>query len=121
MVNGYDIAMLTFSAVSANHLGLISAAERVLRRSLPIFNCPKCCTFWSVLLLSTLSGWDIISALAVSFLCAYLALWLEMLMGFIDTIYNKIYEKIYSTADAGIAPTADDSESDTDGDMSDVW
>ena len=30
MVNIYDLAMLTFSSVTANHLGLIAAAEKIV-------------------------------------------------------------------------------------------
>lgn len=89
--------MLTFSSVTANHLGLIAAAERILKRSLPILNCPKCCTFWLVLFSTVLTGWNMVSALATSFLCAYLALWLNLLFAFIDKQFNLLYDKIFST------------------------
>lgn len=97
MVNLLDVAMLTFSSVTANHLGLIAAAERILKRSLPILNCPKCCTFWLVLFSTVLTGWNMVSALATSFLCAYLALWLNLLFAFIDKQFNLLYDKIFST------------------------
>lgn len=99
MVNIYDLAMLTFSSVTANHLGLIAAAEKILKRSLPVLNCPKCCTFWLVLLSTVLTGWNMVSALATSFLCAYLSLWLNLLFAFIDKQFNLLYDKIYSTTD----------------------
>ena len=95
-----DIAMLTFACVAANHLELISAIEGVIRHRIPIVNCPKCFTFWSVLLTTSFTGWNMVSALAISFLCAYMATWIELGMGFIDTIYNKLYDKIYSTEDS---------------------
>ena len=97
MVNIYDVAMLTFSSVTANHLGLIAAAERILKRSLPILNCPKCCTFWLVLFSTVLTGWNMVSALATSFLCAYLSLWLNLIFAFIDKQFNLLYDKIFST------------------------
>jgi len=107
-----DIAWIVVACTSANHLGLIAAVEDVLHRRLPVVNCPKCFTFWSTLaylLACFLTGGDaplrgggpitaLISAvprmLAVSFLAAYSALWLELIMYFIDTIYNSIYDQI---------------------------
>lgn len=89
--------MLTFSSVTANHLGLIAAAEKLLKRSLPVLNCPKCFTFWLVLLSTVLTGWDMVTALATSFFCAYLSLWLNLFFAFIDRQFNKLYESLYST------------------------
>ena len=106
-----DIAWIVVACTSANHLGLIAAVERVLHRRLPVVNCPKCLTFWSTLaylLACFLTGDDALLRggpiaaylpavpwmLAVSFLAAYSALWLELIMYFIDTIYNSIYDQI---------------------------
>jgi len=106
-----DIAWIVVACTSANHLGLIAAVERVLHRRLPVVNCPKCLTFWSTLaylLACLLTGDDaplrgglivahlpaVPRMLAVSFLAAYSALWLELIMYFIDTIYNSIYDQI---------------------------
>ena len=106
-----DIAWIVVACTSANHLGLIAAVESLLHRRLPVVNCPKCFTFWSTLaylLACFLTGGDalllgspvaaLLSAaprmLAVSFLAAYSALWLELIMYFIDTIYNSIYDQI---------------------------
>ena len=44
---------------------------------------------------SLLSGQQLIASVAVSFLCAYAAVWLELLCGYIDTFYIKWYESIY--------------------------
>lgn len=99
MLTLYDITMLTFSCVAANHLGLVAAIERVLKRSIPIVNCPKCFTFWAVLFTTCFSGWNMVSALATSFLCAYLSLWLNLLFAFIDKQFNLLYDKIYSATD----------------------
>lgn len=106
-----DIAWIVVACTSANHLGLIAAVESLLHRRLPVVSCPKCFTFWSTLaylLTCFLVGGDaplrgghiavLLSAaprmLAVSFLAAYSALWLELIMYFIDTIYNSIYDQI---------------------------
>lgn len=116
-----DIAAIVFASVTVNHLGLIAAVERTVRHKLPILNCPKCLTFWSILGYGLSGdgtttpcdfsqGW--IAALpsvlprllAISILCAYLAIWLELLEGYIDTLYNRLYEQIYPTTDS---PDAD--------------
>ncbi|MBR3784011.1 MAG: hypothetical protein IKJ78_06075 [Bacteroidales bacterium] len=90
-----DILLLMLSATLANHLGLVEAVEGVLRHKIPVLNCSKCASFWLVLLCSLLSGQPLIASVAVSFLCAYAAMWLELLYGYIDTLYNRLYESIY--------------------------
>ena len=115
-----DIAGIVFTCTTMNHLGLIGKLEEIMG-GLPILNCPKCCSFWATLFyglcgITSLCG--IIPVLAVSFLASYLALWLELLEGYIDTIYIKMYEKIYSTSDNTIA--ADAYGGDTAGTLSDL-
>lgn len=95
-----DIACIVFIAVTMNHLGLITEIERVTGRRLIVLNCPKCASFWLVLaygLLRTesVSG-QFVQILAISFLCAYLASWLELMEGLIDILFMWLYEKIYS-------------------------
>ena len=97
-----DIACIVFVCTAVNHLGLIKAIEGVIRHSLPVINCPKCLTFWSVMAygiyVSVINLGNIVATLphllAISLLCSYLALWLELLMYAIDTLYNKIYGTI---------------------------
>lgn len=106
-----DIAAIVFICVSANHMGLVRAAEGVLGKELPVINCPKCLTFWLTLaytLLSLSLACDGIAPLvkggvrgvALSFLASYTAVWLELFEGFIDTLFNRLYAKIYPTAGA---------------------
>lgn len=112
-----DVAYIVFACTAANHLGLVQAAEKVIGRPLPIVNCCKCFTFWSVLtygLADTLSGGfaAVVAALphllALSLLCAYLAVWTELAMGIIDRLYTRIYDTFYpSAADEPPAPTDD--------------
>ena len=97
-------AFIIFSCVAVNHLGLVAAIEKVIRHRLPILNCPKCLTFWSVLahgLVCCDTIATIPAIIAVALLCSYLALWLELFMYAIDTLYNIIYGKIenYTKAD----------------------
>lgn len=95
-----DIAAIVFVCTAVNHLGLIGTIERIIRHPLPIVNCPRCLTCWSVMAygIATLpfySPMAIAAALpgllAISLLCSYTAIWLELTMYAIDTLYNKIY------------------------------
>ena len=90
-----DIASIVFICVTANHLGLIQAIEGVLGTRLYIVNCPKCFTFWMVLTYTTFTMHGMIPSLAISFLASYTAIWLELLEGYVDTLYMMLYEKIY--------------------------
>lgn len=102
-----DIAAVVFASVTVNHLGLIAAIEGVVHHKLPILNCPKCLAFWSTFAYGVSGDGLTLAALpsvlprllAISILCAYLAVWLELAEGFIDTLYLKLYEQIFSTAD----------------------
>lgn len=102
-----DIASIVFVCVTMNHLGLISTVEGIIKHSLPVVNCPKCLTFWCTLsyTLWSVGFSDLPCVLAISFLASYSALWLELLEGFIDTLYTKLYDTIY--------PTTDTSDTDT--------
>lgn len=107
-----DIASIVFVCVTANHLGLVKAIEDTIHRELRIFNCPKCFSFWGVLAYSIITSCETIPSLAISFLCSYLATWLELLEGYIDTLYTKLYETIY--------PNTSDNEASADGDKGDT-
>ena len=114
-----DIASIVFVCVTMNHLGLIGKLEEIMGK-LPIFNCPKCSSFWATLLYSLWGichGYgDIVTSLAISFIASYLAIWLELFEGYVDTLYMKIYEKIYnSTADT---ITSDANSGDSAGSVS---
>ena len=107
-----DIAGIVFVCVTMNHLGLIGVFEKTIGKiipieaKIPIVSCPKCCTFWVTLAygcdtVTTYSDRSatkaVIMVLATSFLASYLAIWLELLEGYIDTLYMKLYEKIITT------------------------
>ena len=108
----FDVAMLVFACVAANHLGLISAVEDVIGRNLPVINCPKCSVFWLVLAYLVCGRHNVLSSIAASFLMSYLALWLDLIMGCVDYLYNKVYDKIYSAEDKQASTT---NEEDADG------
>ena len=113
-MNWIDIVSIVFVCVTMNHLGLIGKIEEVIGRKLPIINCPKCLTCWMTAAYgcyNIATYTDIISVLAISFLASYMAIWLELLEGFIDTLYLKLYDKIYETSDDTPAANADNGNS----------
>ena len=104
-MNWIDIVSVVFVCVTANHLGLVKAIEGVFKREIPIANCIKCSTFWAVLAYTIISSRDIFTSLAISFLASYTAIWLELLEGYIDTLYLKLYGKIIATSNNDTSAT----------------
>ena len=118
-MNWLDVLMIVFSAVAANHLGLVAAAESIIRHRLPVLNCPKCAAFWLVLAYGF--GYEIcftttrhfvdvndmvvyhfeyiLKLIAAAFLSAWSAVWLDLFMGITDQLYLRAYDKIYPTTD----------------------
>jgi len=99
----WNIAGIVFVCTAANHIGPIPDIEAFLRRKLPVVGCIKCLTFWSVLVYGLVCCGTVAAAieaaprlLAISFLCAWASIWLDLFMGIIDHLYLKIYEQIYS-------------------------
>lgn len=114
-----ELAAIVFAATAVNHLGLIAAIEKTLGMRLPLFNCPKCLTFWVSLIWLISQGAGVIGTAAISLALAYAALWVELAMGVIDHLYYWIYDKIVST-DALGEDTADDSATDSVGEVSEL-
>lgn len=115
-----DIAMIVFAVTAANHMGLVDAIERTIGFKLPIVNCCKCGSFWITLIYGFLFHFPVgaIAIVAISFLAALCAVWLELLMGFLDTKYYETYDRIYDTsafteADGNKNNTKADTEDDS--------
>lgn len=119
-----DIVSIVFVAVTMNHLGLVGKIEGIMGFQIPILNCPKCLSCWcTVIYLTGIMGFteipQIPSVLAISFLSSYLAIWLELLEGYIDTLYMKLYGKITS-AYTDDADSSDAEDGDSGGSMSEL-
>lgn len=116
MMNFLAIASIVFVCTASNHLGLIQAIQTVTKcNGLPIISCVKCFTFWAVLCYCIVGGIGIITSLAIAFLSAWSAIWLDLFMGIIDHLYIKVYEQIYPTTD--IADTDKTGAADAVSDM----
>lgn len=109
-----DIAWIVVICTSMNHLELVKTMEGLLKKEIPVVNCPKCATFWASLVwcltgrcITATSMADTLAALpqilAVSFLAAYAAIWIELIMYSVDTLYNRIYDTLskYNPEDSG--------------------
>ena len=94
-----DIVSIVFACVAVNHLGLVSAIERRIGKRLIVINCCKCLSFWATFTYS-LFHTRVIPTLAISFLAAYAAVWIELLMYRIDTLYLISYGKISKSGTA---------------------
>ena len=104
-MNWIDIAGIVFVCTAANHIGPIPDIEAFLRRKLPVVGCIKCLTFWCVFTYCLVCCDTVAAAieaaprlLAISFLCAWSAIWLDLIMGIIDHLYLKVYDSFYPTA-----------------------
>lgn len=86
--------MLMVSVVLFNHMGLCDAVEKIAHYRFKILSCVKCGTFWAVLIASLVEGEPIIRSVAVSFVMAYMALWLELLLAVMAKCYESTYDKI---------------------------
>ena len=99
----WDIAGIVFICVSVNHLGLVRAIESVIRHRIPVVGCIKCLTFWAVTGYGcygiATNGTTVTAVLAISFLSAWAAIWLDLAMGIIDNFYLMIYDTLYSATD----------------------
>ena len=104
------IAAVVISCVLANHMGLVSEIEKILRIKIPIVNCVKCFTFWSTLAFMLIHTYNTIAAVAISFLLSYSAIWLELFFGIIDKCYESIYEKVYKSSASTESSDNSDSE-----------
>ena len=109
-----ETALLAISCVLFVSMGLSAAIQETLHFKSKILSCPKCLTFWSVLIFNLLTGTRPVEAVAVSFISAYVALWAALLLDSITIIYNWFYEKITEPQDTdkenGVAATTDNAD-----------
>ena len=101
-----EAAEITASCVLFIGMGLEGEIERILSCRFRVLSCPKCLTFWSVLLFGVIAGHGLVETVAVSFLSAYAALWLSLLCDGLTILYNKVYEYYKTTEDASESPSA---------------
>lgn len=86
--------MLMVSVVMFNHMGLCEAVENVTHYKFRILSCSKCGTFWLTFIALLVEGVPIIESVTMSFVAAYVAMWLELLLAIMAGYYESTYDKI---------------------------
>lgn len=98
------IALVWFSAVMFIHMGLGEAVERTLHIRFVLLHCMKCCTFWTTLgysLLVTQLPCEV--AIALSFALSYAALWADLALAKLSTVYEDLYKSVAAETQADSA------------------
>ena len=83
------IAMIV--AILAQHLGLSEAVARII---LKIAKCPKCLTFWCVLGAEIAMHDNILVAIGLSLMSAYLVSWVGLLLEYLYKLYNELWQRL---------------------------
>lgn len=79
------------------HLGLGEAINKTMRLRFVLFRCVKCLTFWVVTGYSLfVTSLPIEMSLCIGFICAYMALWSDILLGYLANIYEKLSKSLES-------------------------
>lgn len=85
--------------------------EKTIRIRFVLFRCVKCLTFWSVLGYSLLvEQFSVVDAICVSFVCAYAALWIDLLLGKLASVYEKLSENVVAEESESVSATNRDQE-----------
>lgn len=77
-------------ATLAQHLGLTEAIGRILQK---IARCPKCCSFWLVLVLLVNKGVQLATAAFIALAMAYLSYWVGIGLYKLNRLYEKIWQR----------------------------
>lgn len=88
MVGVAIVAMII--ATLAHHMGLPEAIMKVASK---IARCPKCLSFWVTFAVLILYNCDLIVAIALSVVVAYISYYIELIFDILHDIYNWIWER----------------------------
>lgn len=88
----WGIGCIFISCVLFIHLGLGETIERTLHVRFVLLRCVKCLTFWSVLAYSLIHSLSVEVALCAAFVSAYAALWVDIPLTKLATLYEKLYK-----------------------------
>ena len=97
-----EAVLLALACILFVNMGLSDAIQETLGFRSRILSCPKCLTFWTILVFLLFSGCRVLTAVVASFLFSYLVLWLDLLLTALNKLYNEISEQI--TAEAADVP-----------------
>lgn len=79
------------AAILAQHLGL---AEELAGLAVKAAKCPKCCTFWLTLAALLYTGCDVVAAIALSLIMAYLSFWFGFVLIGLQQLYDNVWKRL---------------------------
>lgn len=89
MVTTALIVMMT--AVLAHHLGLPEAIAAVVTK---VMKCPRCLSFWTVLFVLVILGYNLFIAVGLSVLMSYLSIWSGLLLSLLNDLYDMLWQRM---------------------------
>lgn len=97
-----DAMIITVSVCLFIYLGLFDAVSGILKRFVSgkagqvadKLKCSKCISFWLTLAYGVTCGGPVIRCILVSFLCALAALWIDLLLAYINKKYDRLWEDL---------------------------
>lgn len=78
-------------ATLAHHLGLPEAIARIGQK---VAKCPKCLSFWIVLFVLVRAGCDVVVAIGLSLIVAYLSYWFGLLLLWLNRKYDDLWQRL---------------------------
>ncbi len=85
------VLLVMFFTTLMFHLGFPEAIAKIV---LKIAKCPKCVTFWVVLITTLWLKCEWWVSIGLSFLMGYCSLWLSLVFALLTNIYNQLWEKL---------------------------
>lgn len=82
--------IVMIASLLAQHLGLTDAVSKILTK---ILKCPRCLSFWAVLAVLLWLRCNLIIAMGLSILMAYLSVWIGMLLVLASKLYDRLWQK----------------------------
>lgn len=95
----WEAALLAVSCVLFVQMGLSGAIQETLHFKSQILSCPKCLTFWSVLVWNLAHNTPAVMSVAASFILSYAALWAALILDGLTVLYNSLYNAITETTE----------------------
>ena len=95
----WEAALLAVSCVLFVQMGLSGAIQETLHFKSQILSCPKCLTFWSVLVWNLAHNTPVVMSVAASFILSYAALWAALILDGLTVLYNSLYNAITETTE----------------------
>lgn len=91
-MNNLLIAIVVMiGATMSQHLGLVEAIEKVVRK---IVVCPMCFTFWSCIIILLVNSCNPIIAMLLSLTVAYFSNWFVIVMIIMQQLYDRLWQKV---------------------------